>query len=395
METNTIFLIGAIAFGIIAIHPFTTFPLSLLLVRRLMGKSQVAVSAVQENQNPSFGICVCAYNEQGGIRAKLENLKTLKKSYPGPVEIYVYDDCSADDTLAILQEYSDQFTIANGTSRKGKSAGMNELMSRCNEELVVFSDANVRIDEQALDVFATYFKNPKIGCICGTLIYEDVDRKVAAQTSSLYWRLEEAIKQLESDTGSAMGADGALFAIRRSLFREVPVDIIDDMFTSMSILCDGYEIKKAPEALAFERAAQESSEEFRRKKRIACRCINCVRLLRPRLARLSLWNQYKFISHKMIRWTAVLWLALSLLLFLCFLVTQFGAGFAAGFALLTAVAFGVGSRFGWPGIRHIIEILSSFVAAGIGVFQSLSGERYQTWQPATSAHQHTESTVTG
>src|SRR3546814_19638947 len=91
------------------------------------------------------------------------------------------------------------------------------------------------------------------------------------------------IKALESRSGSTMGADGSIFAVRRRLYSPVPPDIIDDMFVSLSILCDGYHVVRDSAVVAYESATTHSGDEFRRKVRIACQAFTCHRLLRPRL----------------------------------------------------------------------------------------------------------------
>lgn len=377
------FLMLSLVFGLIAVHPFTSYPFSLWLIRKWFFDPK---AQPETHQVPSIAICVCAYNAAGSIRRKLDNLRDLSDAYQGEVGVYIYDDCSNDGTSDILREYDHLFHIVSGPQRSGKTVGMNTLLARCHEDLVVFSDANVQIELNALDVFACYFESPNVGCVCGTLHYVDSDDEVAAQTSSLYWKLEEFVKQLESDTGSVVAADGSLFAIRRELFREVPHDIIDDMFTSVSILCDGYELKRAAEAIAHERAAQKSSEEFNRKKRIACRCINCSRLLAKRLAGLSWLNIYKFFSHKLLRWTSVAWLLGSVVCFGGFLIAAIGPLPAAVVLSLAGVAIAIGHSAKVPGIRHLTEIVGVFVAVGLGVVQSFCGMRYQTWQPAQTVH---------
>ena len=138
---------------------------------------------------------------------------------------------------------------------------------------------------------------------------------------SLYWRFEEAVKSLESASGSVMGADGSIFAIRRKLHVRPPPDLIDDMYVSLSILCRGARIVRVPDAIAHEEAVSRSREEFRRKVRIACQAFNVHRALRPHFEGLGMLDRYKYLSHKLLRWmTAYLLLGsfLCILTGLCF-----------------------------------------------------------------------------
>ena len=405
MYISSALFLAAVACGLVAIHPFTTYPLSLMLVKFLSADWGFLSSLVRNNDGsesvrrsyqaeqleykrefPSIGICVSVYNGAASATMKLRNILELVDNYPGDAHAYIYDDCSDDGTKEILQSHSGLISLTSGERRLGKSAGMNALLSKCHDEIVVFTDANVRIGAQSLTHIARHFEDSEIGCVCGTLIYEDVEDAFAARTNSLYWRIEEKIKELETETGSAMGADGSMFAIRRSLHRPVPNDIIDDMYTSFSILCDGFRIVRSPDAVCYERAAQESAEEFDRKKRIACRSFNCYRLLRVRINKLSVWNRYKFYSHKWIRWTTIFWIIASLFFLGLALSRIFGIASTVGFYAISALALRSGYELRFPGCRQLFEILAAFVSSGIGVFQSLRGKRYQTWKPPATAY---------
>ncbi len=114
---------------------------------------------------------------------------------------------------------------------------MNQLVAAAIHPIVVFTDANVLLDSRTLGAFEAAFSDPDVGVACGHLVYVNEENATAA-VGTKYWQMEESIKQLETETGSAMGADGSLFAIRRELFATVPDDIIDDFYTSMRILCE-------------------------------------------------------------------------------------------------------------------------------------------------------------
>jgi hypothetical protein len=221
--------------------------------------------------------------------------------------------------------------------------------------------------------------------VCGHLIYSASGGSATARSGSLYWRLEEYIKALESASGSVMGADGSIFAIRRILHEAPPADLIDDMFVSLSVLCDGKRIVRAADARAFEESVSRPAEEFRRKVRIACQAFNVHRALRPRLRSLGLTDRYKYISHKLLRW------------FVIYLVAVGSSSFLVGLALLGAVGWAIIILLGGllalmilMRARHgmlvtVQEILKAFLATGIGVWRSLRGDRFQTWSPPVSA----------
>jgi cellulose synthase/poly-beta-1,6-N-acetylglucosamine synthase-like glycosyltransferase len=370
---------------LVAVHPFVTYPLSLWLLRWRRGGAEPIDRLPAPNLVPlakRFAICMSAYNEEPVIRAKIANLLALRRRLGG-LQILVYVDGASDRTAEILAEYGDQIRLFAATERRGKTYGMNRLVAEATAPIVVFTDANVTIEDDALLRLADYFDDPEVGCVCGHLRYVNGGESATAATGSLYWRLEEQIKQLESDTGSVMGADGSIFAIRRHLHRPVPVDIIDDMFVSLSILCDGYRVVRAPDVRAYERSVVVAAEESRRKMRIACQSFNVHRKLRRRLKQLGAFDRYKYSSHKLVRWFTVYTLGGSVIFGTAALALAYGP-LSMGFVLPVVGVFALGNKYRIPGVAHLADILGAFAATGAGVWLSLRGKRFQTWAPAAS-----------
>ena len=363
------------------LHPFTTYPLSLALLARARPRPLRNARAAPARR---VALCVCAYNEERVIRAKAENMVSLRRAIPG-LELLVYVDAASDRTAEILREFESDITVIVSPERHGKTHGMNLLVGATGAEVVVFSDANVSFAPDAIPRLLARFADPEVGCVCGHLLYTLDSTSATAVTGSLYWRLEELIKELESRSGSTMGADGSIFAIRRALHRPPPPDIIDDMFVSLSILCEGHRVVRASDALAFEEAATKAGDEFRRKVRIACQAFNVHRLLRPKLARLSGLDRYKYVSHKLLRWFAVYLLAAGGLCLAAGLVAM-GAWTLLLLCVLGAAALLVAARLR-PGSApgKIVDIIAAFAATGLGIVRSLRGERFQVWTPPASA----------
>jgi cellulose synthase/poly-beta-1,6-N-acetylglucosamine synthase-like glycosyltransferase len=378
--TWLLFILAALFF-LAAAHPFTTYPLSLMAMRRWFAPPAPPARAVPDET--SFAVCFCAYNEERVIEAKMRNLLDLRARMPG-LEILAYVDAASDRTAELLRPYAGQITLHVSPQRHGKTYGMNLLVAMAKAPIVVFTDANVMLDRDALANLGRYFADPAVGCVCGHLIYVNPGETVTAATGSLYWKLEERIKALETATGSAMGADGSLFAVRRALHRPVPANIIDDMYLSFSILCDGYRVVRAPDVRAFEEGVTSGAEEFRRKVRIACQAFNVHRLLWPRLRRLDGVTLYKYVSHKWLRWLSIYFLALATVFFEAGLVAAGLWPLALVLFMLGAAALCIG-RAGWlKPLPQVWDAFTAFCGAGVGVWYSLRGEQFQTWTPANS-----------
>jgi cellulose synthase/poly-beta-1,6-N-acetylglucosamine synthase-like glycosyltransferase len=382
--------VAAALFLLFAFHPFITTPLSLFLLAKLRPR---VLHRLPIAHPPTVAVCVCAYNEEAVIADRVRNILGLREITPG-LEALIYVDGASDGTADILRSFGDQITAVISDQRLGKTHGMNTLVGLTTADIVVFSDANVSFAQNAVTELVAPFADPAVGCVCGHLRYLAADGHTA-ETGSLYWRLEEYIKAMESATGSVIGADGSIFAIRRSLHTPPPANLIDDMYVSLAILCGGARIVRAADAIAYEASVSTSREEYRRKIRIACQAFNVHRALAMRLRQLPAIERYKYVSHKLLRWLSIFSLAAT---FLCF-----GAGLAAMgaqrllllFLVLAAIAFGLIATVPRGPVSTVREILLALIATGLGVIRSLRGEKFQTWTPPASARATADMPTTG
>lgn len=380
----TFSIVLGLALLLAALHPFTTYPLSLLALKRFARRP--LSPDPEASREPDIAILMCAYNEAHAIVAKVENLLALQDAHP-KIEILVYVDGATDGTADLLLPYRERIHLEVHSERLGKTVGMNRLMQLAQRPIVMFTDANVAIDRCAPARLMEYFADPEVGCVAGNLRYVNANASVTASSGSFYWRLEEWIKRLESSVGSCMGADGSLFAIRRALHAPPPADLCDDMFVSMRVLCAGKRVIQADDVVAFENLVTKQAEEFQRKVRIACQAFNAHRVLWPEIRRLGALSVYEYVSHKFLRWW-IIYLLLG------------GAAFAAlGFALLGYVLLeGLGlvlaacalllGYLGRPRVlSQVWDVLVAFAGTGIGVLWSLRGKKFVVWAPATSGRE--------
>ena len=382
--STALFMVACISL-LVALHPFVTYPLSLLVMRKSLPAVRVAGSGA--GQPWSFAVCVCAYNEASVIEAKVLNLLALRRREP-TLQILVYVDAASNGTAEIVRRYESQLELVVSPRRNGKTHGMNLLSARARADILVFTDANVMLDMNCLEDLRRHFSDGSVGCVCGNLTYTNENASATAATGSAYWRFEEALKRLESATGSMMGADGSIFAVRRSLRHAPPDHLIDDMYVSLMVLVDGYRVVQAADVRAYEASATDAREEFGRKVRIACQAFNVHRLLWPRLRRLDALTRYKYVSHKLIRWLSIYFLALAALGFFAALLSAGHAAVAGMFGALLVLGAALGYFGAVRPFAQIVNLLLALAGAGLGVWRSVRGERFQTWTPANSVRRN-------
>ena len=321
---TALLFILAVLTAVIGLWPFGPYQASLALARRLHRFPPVPRP---DGPGPStFALCVCAYNERTCIEAKIADMLRLREAAGGDLEILVHVDAADDGTTEILRAHEKDIRLVVAPHRRGKTEGMNRLVDMTDAEIVIFTDANVAVGRDTVAVLRRWFADSTVGCVCADLTYVNADESATATVGSAYWRFNEWSKALETDTGSVLGADGALFAIRRSLHRPVPRGMIDDLHVSLSVLLQGARVVRAADLKAREMHATDAHDEFARKARIACECMHVHFDLWPRLRRLDLWHLYKYVGHRLLRWIGGFFLAASGLLTLAALATVVGPG---------------------------------------------------------------------
>jgi cellulose synthase/poly-beta-1,6-N-acetylglucosamine synthase-like glycosyltransferase len=381
--TLTLLLCLALLAAILGLWPFGFYQASLMVARHVHRFPPTPQPAAPGQE--TFAICLCAHNERAVIKEKVEDLLRLREAAGGELEILVYVDAASDGTSEILGRYRDHIKLHVSAVRRGKTHGMNLLVADTQASIVLFTDANVMIDSDAISVLKRYFADPAIGCVCSSLTYVNKDRSDTAAVGAAYWQFNEWTKALETATGSVIGADGSLFAIRRRLHRVVPKGLFDDIYVSLGVLLKGYRVVRAPELLAFEAHSTDARDELRRKIRIACECMHVHFTLWPELRRLDGWNLYKYIGHRLLRWLGGYLLALSALLILAALAVVVGVFWTIGLLAAGCLAFWLMLRLKLGLAGKLWNVLLAFVGTSVGVWQACRGKRSVTWESPQSA----------
>jgi len=357
------------------IWPYTCYP----LILRTLSERQVAMSATAP---ADATLLFCAFNEIAAIDAKIANLRSLRDRYP-QLRIMAYDDGSTDGTHERLAAASAVVTLVTGEGRKGKAHGMKRLAGLADTNILIFTDANVRFDPAAINELLRPYADPAVGGVLGTLCYDRTGSGPTERTGSLYWRLEEWLKSLESRTGNVMGADGSIFSVRRTLYPEFPDSVLDDLTVSMAVVFAGFRLIKSDRALAFEDVTSDRGDEFRRKQRIAARSWHTHGYLRPQLRAMTVLDRFKYGSRKIARRLGGLSLSLAMVAALV-LAWSLGVWFGAAATAMILIAILLSRTMRTGPIAAIGDILSAYCAVLIGGWQALRGKRYVTWTPPAS-----------
>jgi cellulose synthase/poly-beta-1,6-N-acetylglucosamine synthase-like glycosyltransferase len=257
-------------------------------------------------------IIVACHNEAQNIQSRINNL--LESDYPAELlEIIVVSDGSTDRTadLARLAQ-SARVRALHYRERSGKAAALNVGVEYASGEVIVFADARQRFEPRAIRELVANMSDPRIGAASGELLLDAPAGSCVGEGVGLYWKYEKWIRKSESRFNSVIGATGAIYAIRRELWKPLPPStILDDVYTPMHIALRGRRVVFEEKARAYDRASASASGEFARKVRTLTGNYQLCQLM-PRL--LLPWGAlaFQFYSHKLMRLAAPVFMLLLL-----------------------------------------------------------------------------------
>jgi poly-beta-1,6-N-acetyl-D-glucosamine synthase len=262
---------------------------------------------LQEKQNykPTVSFIVAAYNEEDCIAGKITN--SLEQDYPKEnIEFIFITDGSDDKTPEIVSSFP-SVKLLHHPERKGKSAALNRSVSFAQNDILIFSDSNAFLNKEAVKNITRHYCNPNVGGVAGEkkVLAFTSETEQSANSEGVYWKYESALKKIDSDFYSVVGAAGELFSIRKSFYEVLPDSIIlDDFVLSLKVAQKGYRVVYEPEAYASEAPSFSLEDEKKRKVRIAAGGFQAMLLLKSIF---KFWENPKlsflYISHRVLRWT--------------------------------------------------------------------------------------------
>jgi biofilm PGA synthesis N-glycosyltransferase PgaC len=280
---------------IFVLYAYCGYPLILLIWRTWAPKP-----IRRAPYEPDVTIVMAAFNEKDNIRQKIQNCLSL--DYPREkMQIIVSLDGPTDGTEVLALSYASQGVQLSYTpSHKGKAAALNSAVARARGSVVMFVDARQILDRQVVRELTANFNDPTVGAVSGELVLVGGENGETGGVG-LYWKYEKLIRTLESEIHSVVGATGALYAVRRAFFQELPDDtLLDDVAIPMGVVLNGSRVILDRKARAYDKPSRPDKEFGRKVRTLAGNFQLLARM--PQL--LVPWRNpvfFEFVSHKVTR----------------------------------------------------------------------------------------------
>jgi cellulose synthase/poly-beta-1,6-N-acetylglucosamine synthase-like glycosyltransferase len=292
---------------LVILYVYLGYPLLLAVWVRLRPRPTRKARVDARRTWPSLSIIVAARDEGPRLPGRITNL--LELTYPGPREIILVSDGSTDGTLSSLREFLRGRGVTSAAVRLmevppgGKPLALNAGVAAATGDILVFADARQRFAVDALLELVANFDDDVVGGVTGELVL-DCESSAGADSSvaegvGLYWKYEKWLRRKESAIWSTLGATGAIYALRRSLWKPLAADtLLDDVVVPMRAVLLGSRIVFEERAIAYDSVPADAQTESRRKTRTLAGNYQILgqewKLLLPVVN--PVWLQY--VSHK-------------------------------------------------------------------------------------------------
>lgn len=366
-----------------------------VMVRLKRRKTNRSVSPTLPDPAPKVTLIVCAFNEQDWIEEKIAN--SLQLDYPrSRIHFWYVTDGSNDATAELVKNYpypeGTHWRLLHQPERRGKIAAFQRAMHEVTTPLVISTDANTFVNPEGAARLLRHFSDPQVGAVAGEKRISMSEKDDASSAGEgIYWKYESALKRMDAELWSVVGAAGELFAFRTELYEPVPPDtIVEDFYMTMRIAQRGYRVQYEPGAYAVEKSSASVGEELKRKVRIAAGGWQAVWRLAPLLNvfRYGLLS-FQYISHRVLRWVLSPFLLPLIFIFNLLLALE-GSAFYQGILVLQVLFYGA-ALAGYGLEQRKMKIKAFFVpyyfcvmnyAQYAGLRRFLRGQQSVLWERA-------------
>ena len=323
-----------------------------------------------------------AHNEGRRIDAKIRNTQALV--YPaGQLEVLFVSDGSTDGTADVIRGRLDERTrLHELEGRGGKAAALNAGLRLARHDIIVFSDASILLEPDAVQNIARPFGSAEIGCVSGE------DRIANMGGEGLYGRYELWMRRLESRVHSIVGASGSFYAQRRMLCPPFQPGYAPDFLSVLHTVEHGYRAITQADAVGAMTAVDDPGEEFTRKVRTILRGLTTL------AGHLRVLNPFRFgffaievASHKLARWLVPFFLLAMFVsgALLSMQSTWYLAVFLAQVGFYGLAVAGVVASNGLARslpVRVAVYFTGANVATLAAWFKFVAGTRQELWSPS-------------
>ena len=175
------------------LYTYVGYPITLNLILKFKKKRTIERD---EYYRPTVSLIVPAHNEEDVIKDKIEN--SLKLDYPKEkFQVHIVPNGCTDETIKIAEQYLGQVSLHIIDEPCGKFEAIRRTIDKINSQIIVLTDANVMVRENALRNIIRNFADKSIGCVSADVRLSHKIRGIGKGEGE-YYNYERKIQEMET-----------------------------------------------------------------------------------------------------------------------------------------------------------------------------------------------------
>jgi len=211
-----------------------------------------------------ISIILTAYKEPETIGKAIEQIiKNKLKNY----ELIV--TAPDDETLNAAKKFSQKIKKLKlfKDKGKGKPTALTDALQIVKGEILVLTDGDIYIEENAINELLKNFSDETIGAVSGHPIPVEPKTTMMGYWAYVLMDMAHKIRKQRDKRNQFLFCTGYLFAMRKGLVNQIPISVLDDSYISQIIWQKGYKIKYEEKAVAFIKNPETFKDWIKQKKR--------------------------------------------------------------------------------------------------------------------------------
>ncbi len=196
-------------------------------------------------------VIITSYKEP---KATLRAAKAFLKSKRKDLRVTVVDPFPEVEEF-LRKEIKDKRFAFYPDPGEGKSYALNllfqEYASSNTDDLFILTDGDVYVSEKALQALVQTFEDKKVGCVTGRPVSLDSPNTKYGWWAEVAFRGIDRARRELSRKRAFFECSGYLFAIRKGVILDFPLETSEDSIIPYSFWKKGYAVRYVPEAAVY------------------------------------------------------------------------------------------------------------------------------------------------
>ncbi|MBN2198646.1 MAG: glycosyltransferase [Candidatus Aminicenantes bacterium] len=210
---------------------------------------------------PAIAVVVPTLNEEEKIPAKLEDLRRC--DYPADkIRLVVVDGGSSDRTAEIVLKEAgsgERLQLVPLPHARGKADQVRSVLERLTEDIVVFTDADSRLDPSCVRELVAEIAGGRAVSLAAAVVTPDT----SLLEERIHWMFLNRLWWLEGEVLSCSGLSGVCYALKRTSFLTLDAEArAEDIRLGAMAGAKGMKAVLARKARAVELRVPGTKEEF-------------------------------------------------------------------------------------------------------------------------------------